>query len=1170
MRRSVALWVFLLAGMNTGAGAVITEILGRPTSSSITVNARADAALDVYFEYGPAPSVYSRQTATTTTAINAPVELSMDGLQANSRSFYRIRYRTAGTSGTFAAGTEHTFMTQRAPGSTFVFGAQGDSHPERSQQFLAARYTQTMLNVASDLPDFYMLIGDDFSIDQLATNTISQDQVIGRYTIQIPYLTQAANSAPLFLVNGNHEQAARYLLDGMPDNVAVWAQNARNSHYPQPAPDGFYSGNTEIVPYIGLLRNYFAWTWGDALFVVIDPYWESPYCVDNVYGGGTKTSDKWLVTHGDAQYQWLKTTLEQSQAKYKFVFAHHVLGTGRGGAAIAGNYEWGGYNQDGVTWGFTAQRPTWAMPIHQLMAANHVSIFFHGHDHLFAKEDVGGVAYQELPQPADYEVDGTDPDNGDAYPAPAVTYTNGGYVRVTVSPTSTTVEYVRTQLDVDGVANGRISYSYRVYPAGSGNHAPYFTSDPIVKPDATAGVPYTISIAGDATDPDAGDSLTFSITSGPSWLSADTSGTLSGTPATSDSGLNSFTVRVEDAAGSSSQATLNITVQTTPTTVSFFAPELLGCPSTDSITVNVLVSTDSAAAEGYFEYGVTTSVYTGQTTPSAFPPGVPVNAIINGLLPDTRYFYRMRCRISGSSDAFTPNSEHSFHTQRTPGSAYTFTIQADSHLLEPQFNGPLYTIALQNALLDNPDFHIDLGDTSMVEKHIKDGITSDGVVSMYLMQRSYLATLCHSAPLFFAIGNHDGELGWILNGAPPAPDNCAVWASNARTQYFLNPLPDGIYSGNATAEPYVGVRGNYYAWEWGDALYVVLDPYWYVLTKPATDGWTWTLGKTQYDWFKQVLMNSHARFKFVFCHQLLSGVPAYVKDGRGGIECAPYYEWGGKNADDSWGFDVQRPGWGKPIHQLMVENGVTIFFHGHDHLYVKQDLDGIVYQEVPQPSNTSYDATGTSATYGYTHGVLYGNSGHLRVNVSQSQVTVDYVRAYLPADVTPKRVNRQVTYSYTISAPNPTPSLTPNPTPTPTPHPTPSPSPSPTPQPRGTVIVTVAPDTAAWILTDGVGGMRPGNGSQTLSNVPAGNLILTWQPLSGFDLPTTNPVHATLANGGTVNFTGKYLIPRAFLMEYLIGKANPPLTAAQMIAADVNGDGRVDIADLMDLMKLGR
>jgi len=126
--------------------------------------------------------------------------------------------------------------------------------------------------------------------------------------------------------------------------VATWAQNARNLYYPVPAaPDAetgdFYSVNTTSLSGIGPLRDYYAWQWGDALFVIIDPYWSSPVQVDTGLGGQNsstpKTSDKWAITHGDAQYQWLKRTLEQSTAKWKFVFAHHVMGTGRGGIEIA-------------------------------------------------------------------------------------------------------------------------------------------------------------------------------------------------------------------------------------------------------------------------------------------------------------------------------------------------------------------------------------------------------------------------------------------------------------------------------------------------------------------------------------------------------------------------------------------------------------------------------------------------------------------------------------------------------------------------------------------------------------------------------------------------------------------------------------------------------------------
>ena len=113
---------------------------------------------------------------------------------------------------------------------------------------------------------------------------ITRAQVTERYTLQRPYLGRIGKSAPLFLVNGNHEQAAGYMLDGTSENVAVWAQTARNALYSQPAPDGFYTGNAEVMPFIGLLRNYYAWTWGDALFVVIDPYLPSSVPLATIFG----------------------------------------------------------------------------------------------------------------------------------------------------------------------------------------------------------------------------------------------------------------------------------------------------------------------------------------------------------------------------------------------------------------------------------------------------------------------------------------------------------------------------------------------------------------------------------------------------------------------------------------------------------------------------------------------------------------------------------------------------------------------------------------------------------------------------------------------------------------------------------------------------------------------
>jgi hypothetical protein len=94
------------------------------------------------------------------------------------------------------------------------------------------------------------------------------------------------------------------------------------------------------------------------------------------------------------------------------------------------------------------------------------------------------------------------------------------------------------------------------------NQPPAFSADPFSKANATEGVAYSGSIAGDASDPES-DPMTFSKVSGPVWLNVASDGSLSGTPAAGDVGLNAFTVQV-DATGGSDTATLNITVDAAP------------------------------------------------------------------------------------------------------------------------------------------------------------------------------------------------------------------------------------------------------------------------------------------------------------------------------------------------------------------------------------------------------------------------------------------------------------------------------------------------------------------------------------------------------------------------------------------------------------------------------
>jgi predicted phosphodiesterase len=423
---------------------------------------------------------------------------------------------------------------------------------------------------------------------------------------------------------------------------------------------------------------------------------------------------------------------------------------------------------------------------------------------------------------------------------------------------------------------------------------------------------------------------------------------------------------------------------------------ILGRPTSNSVTISILCYADT---QGCVVYGTQSGRLTSGTPVRLFGKGQPVEIVLSSLQADTQYFYRFH---SDQADSV----ESSFHTARPPGSTFVFTVTADSHLDE-NTDCALYQRTLANALADAPDFHIDLGDTFMTGKYA----SRAEAARQYLTQRYYFGQLCASAPLFLVLGNHDGET-W--HDRDNDTNSLAVWSCLMRKHYFPNPVPDDLYTGNSTDQPQTGLLQDYYSWQWGDALFLVLDPYWFTPRPPAgSDNWNATLGQEQYQWLKRTLETSRARFKFVFIHNLVGGANA---QGRGGVEAAPFYEWGGHNADGSDGFAQNRPGWPAPIHQLLVQNKVDIVFHGHDHFFAKQDLDGIVYQEVPQPGLPgSGNVPRSAAEYGYVGGVLLGSPGYMRITVSPDKITADLVYSCLPADSTTGRENRQTVYSYTIS-----------------------------------------------------------------------------------------------------------------------------------------------------------
>ena len=139
-------------------------------------------------------------------------------------------------------------------------------------------------------------------------------------------------------------------------------------------------------------------------------------------------------------------------------------------------------------------------------------------------------------------------------------------------------------------------------------------------------------------------------------------------------------------------------------------------------------------------------------------------------------------------------------------------------------------------------------------------------------------------------------------------------------------------------------------------------------------------------------------------------------EGRGGVEASHFFEWGGKELDGRDTFAEKRPGWAAPIHDLLAKRGGCVVFHGHDHIFVRAERDGVVYQLVPQPGHSRSDNTRNADEYGYKSGVKFGASGIMRVNVSPEKAVVDYVRAYPDSAENAERKTGAVTYSYEVRA----------------------------------------------------------------------------------------------------------------------------------------------------------
>ena len=890
-------------------------ILGRPTDTGITARIIASNPTTIFLEYGKESGHYTHKTEQFLASRKEPASITIDGLDEGCKYYYRLCF-TLENLDEMAYTKAYSFTTARPEGESFTFAIQSDSHLLNKAD--KGFYQKVMENIATKQPDFFFDLGDTFLNDK--DLNASFDTINDITYEQVPFFSTAAKYSPLFLVIGNHEGEYGYLLDGTAENMPVHATLSRKQYFPNPVPNDFYSGNPSNEDFIGQPEDYYAFTWGDALFVALDPY---RYTMKDP----KQSRDSWDWTLGETQYQWLKNTLETSEAKYKFVFVHHAIGNIRGGAKIANLYEWGGCNTKG-SWFFDKKRPGWDKPIHQLMVDNHVTIFFQGHDHIFARENVDGVIYQTMPKPAEII---PDQECNLQYYENADTQINSGYLEVRVSPEEVQVDYIRLVVagQPDNPDTG-IVYSYKMSKSGE------------------------FDVLKSTDDRDA--FAAYSVYD----------------PVKNKDNKKGQKKKQDDRENKNIKKKNNKESKNVPIELSedIYDKTFLGRPTDKSISISTAFNQET---QYYYQYGKSIEKLDEKTVTKTAPPGTVQTETITSLQSGTKYYYQL-CQKKRGKENYDFSKVFSFHTQCPSDSEYTFLVEADPHLDENSDDN-IYKSILSGMLKQEADFIIDLGDSSMAEKLASN---QEEIIERNILLRSYWDNIAHSIPFFMVIGNHDGEAGWNNKGKNPIGD----FAAFSRRTYFPNPTPGRFYS---------GLNDTSYGWEWGNALFIVLNPFSFTDKKPQDANWQWTLGKEQYDWLRNALEQSHAKYKFVFIHHLVGGRDEFA---RGGTEAAALFEWGGNDSKGIDSFDKMRPNWEMPIHQLLKENDVDIVFHGHDHFYAKEALDGIIYQLVPQPSSREkkQNSRVLAEEYGYKDGVLLSSPGFLRITVSPDFAKIDYLQ----------------------------------------------------------------------------------------------------------------------------------------------------------------------------------
>lgn len=336
---------------------------------------------------------------------------------------------------------------------------------------------------------------------------------------------------------------------------------------------------------------------------------------------------------------------------------------------------------------------------------------------------------------------------------------------------------------------------------------------------------------------------------------------------------------------------------------------------------------------------------------------------LKGLESGTRYVYEVLAGVEGDGTE-QKIAGGGFKTQMVKPDKFSFALFSDSHItpVAPERVGVLGQVA-DTIAFRKPDFAMALGDNiqALCKTHGGPFVNPDDPRISYTLYRQALRHLPSEMALFNVIGNWEGENGWH-------PEQARAWARETRMRMVPGPCPRSYPEGGSP-------DGGYYAFTWGDVLFVTLHVTGYTLTNHAMQSREgkvddWTLGDRQLAWLTECLKNSHARWKLIFGHHTVGG--------RAGDDLNSRYGRGGARA--------AHVGEQQKIHELMLKYGVQAFFYGHDHVFTFQEADGIPYICV---GSAGAPWKFTSEETGYPWSVP--DSGFVWVDVDREQMNVSFI-----------------------------------------------------------------------------------------------------------------------------------------------------------------------------------